>query len=162
MERNAFGKPDLAAAEDCSGPSLRFNLTHTRRCALLAVSSRIGLGIDLEDVAPIEPEVARDHFSKAELEQLRTLSGEEWLRGFYRCWTQKEAVLKAEGVGLNLELASFDVALLPAAPAGLIGVRGSLRCHWELLDLYPGPQMIGALAYDDPQAQVRRFQLQAD
>jgi hypothetical protein len=66
------------------------------------------VGVDVEEVKPIEPEVADTHFSASELSDLSGLQGDAWLSGFYRCWTRKEAILKAEGVGLHRALDSFD------------------------------------------------------
>lgn len=157
FRKNSFGKPELEV--EGGDLALCFNLTHTRHFALLAVSPGFSLGIDLEEIATIEPEVAENYFSAAELAQLSTLEGSAWQHGFYRCWTQKEAILKAEGVGLNLDLCSFDVSLLPEEPVGLIAARTALRCQWKLFDLSPGTGMVSALASENPQAKVRCFQL---
>ena len=99
---------------------------------MLALSTETELGIDVEDLRPIQPEVAEGHFSPTELAALSSLEGEAWLNGFYHCWTRKEAILKAEGVGLNLPLNSFDVSLIPGDPAKILGVRP------PVLHLVPG------------------------
>jgi hypothetical protein len=39
----------------------------------------------VEDVRPVEPEVAETHFSAIELSALNRLNGDAWLSGFYRC-----------------------------------------------------------------------------
>lgn len=165
FSRNAFGKPRLDPIEfrretlEGTGGwrGLCFNLTHTRSSALLAIARENELGVDLEEVRPIEPEVAENHFSSSELGRLRTLKGDEWQRAFYRCWTQKEAILKAEGVGLNLDLASFDVAVLPGEQAALLDARTALRRRWRLVGLSPATGTIGALACEDPRAEIRCF-----
>ena len=86
------------------------------------------------------------HFSASERSELRALQGDAWLRGFYRCWTRKEAILKAEGVGLHRALDSFDVSLLPGAPAELLRTRVRFLYPWKLYDESPAPGTIGALA----------------
>ena len=90
----------------------------------------------------------------AELSDLGGLHGDAWLGGFYRCWTRKEAILKAEGVGLHRALDSFDVALLPDEPAELLGTREPFSYPWKLHDVSPAPGTIGALAtaQAEPQA----------
>lgn len=154
---NSFGKPELVAeAQDCP---LYFNLSHSRHLALLALSIDTEVGIDIEDIRPIEPEVAESHFSTAELAALSSLEGEVWLNGFYYCWTRKEAILKAEGVGLYLPLCSFDVSLIPGVPAKLHGVRPPAVFHrpWKLHNLATPAGTVAALAAGSLQAKVSCF-----
>ncbi|MGA2850642.1 MAG: 4'-phosphopantetheinyl transferase superfamily protein [Terracidiphilus sp.] len=158
---NSFGKPELVT--EAQSPPLFFNLTHSRKIALLALSMDSELGIDIEDIRPIEPEIADSHFSPTELADLSLLEGEAWLKGFYNCWTRKEAILKAEGVGLNLPLHSFDVSLIPGLPAKLRGVRppAAFRRPWTLHNLTTPLQTVAALAAGSPQAEVLRFGFEA-
>jgi 4'-phosphopantetheinyl transferase len=154
---NSFGKPELAT--EARTPLLYFNLSHSRKIALLALSMDTELGIDIEDIRPIDPDVADSHFSPTELASLSSLKGEAWLKGFYHCWTRKEAILKAEGVGLNLPLDSFDVSLTPGLPAKLLEVRPpvSFRHHWTLHNLTIPLQTAAALAVASPHAEVLCF-----
>jgi len=141
---NRFGKPELA--NDDAPSFLRFSLTHSRRIAVLAVAHGQPVGVDVEDVRPIEPDVAGAHFSDREISDLSGLHGDAWLNGFYRCWTRKEAILKAEGVGLHRALDSFDVGLLADAPAELLGTREAFSYPWKLHHLSPAAGSIAALA----------------
>jgi 4'-phosphopantetheinyl transferase len=151
---NRFGKPELA------GPaSLNFSLSHCRSIAVLAVAHGQPVGVDVEEVKPIEPEVADMHFSAMELSHLNRLHGDAWLSGFYRCWTRKEAILKAEGVGLSRALDSFDVGLLPDQPAQLLGTRERFSHPWTLHDLSPSRGTIGALATARAQVSLACFSL---
>jgi 4'-phosphopantetheinyl transferase len=141
FRNNQFGKPELAGET-----TLKFNLSHSKSIAVLAVDHSQPVGVDVEDVRPIEAEVADGHFSAIELTDLRGLQGEDWLAGFYRCWTRKEAILKAEGVGLSRALDSFDVSLLPGKKAELISTRQRFSYPWRLHDVSPSSGSIGALA----------------
>ncbi len=154
---NPFGKPELIAA----APGIHFNLSHSHSIAVLAVSPGVEVGIDVEDIRPIEPEVASSSFSPAEISVLNRLEGDQWLRGFYQCWTRKEAILKAEGVGLNFPLDAFDVSLAPGVPAKLLGTRPhlTLRRPWKLHDISPAEGTAGALAAGSPHAEVACFRL---
>jgi 4'-phosphopantetheinyl transferase len=149
-----FGKPRVAADRP-----LNFNLSHSRHFAMLAISTETEVGVDVEDVRPMEPEVAQHYFSPVEQAALASLEGEDWLHGFYRCWTRKEAILKAEGVGLQLPLSSFDVSLLPGAPAMLLGVRppAIFSSPWTLHHLETPSGTMGALAAGNPEAKVLCF-----
>ena len=154
---NSFGKPELAAETQDS--PLYFNLSHSRHIALLALSTDTEVGIDIEDIRPIEPEVAESHFSKSELAALSLLEGEVWLNGFYYCWTRKEAIIKAEGVGLNFPLYSFDVSLTPGVPAKLLGLRppAVFRRPWTLHNLATPAGTVAALATGSLQPKVSCF-----
>lgn len=142
-----YGKPTLEIDKHVSG-QISFNLTHTATVGVLAVASEIEVGVDAETIRPIEPDVAETHFSARELGDLNSLTGDAWLNGFYTIWTRKEALLKAEGVGLNLPLADFDVSVLPRAEAALLGCRPpELFSHrWHIQHLVPASGVIGAMA----------------
>jgi 4'-phosphopantetheinyl transferase len=155
---NELGKPELDFSDSSS--ALHFNLSHSRSIALLAVAIGRPLGVDVEDVRPIEPEVADTHFSGSERLQLSKLQGDAWLTGFYRCWTRKEAILKAEGVGLSLALDSFDVSLSPAAE--LLETRKAFRYPWRLHDVSPSEDTIGAVATAHPNARLACFSFVKD
>jgi 4'-phosphopantetheinyl transferase len=150
-----FGKPELD--HDDSSSSFHFSLSHSRSIALLAVANGRPVGVDAEDVRPIEPEVADSHFSASERLQLNQLQGNAWLLGFYRCWTRKEAILKAEGVGLSRPLDSFDVSLLPDERAKLLGTRQHFSYPWTLHDLLPSEGTIGAVATAHSNARLACF-----
>jgi 4'-phosphopantetheinyl transferase len=154
---NPFGKPELVT--EAQTRPLYFNLSHSRKVALLALSMDTEVGIDVEDIRPIEPEVAESNFSPTELAALSSLEGEAWVKGFYHCWTRKEAILKAEGVGLNLPLDSFDVSLIPGLPAKLLGLRppAAFRQPWTLHNLTTPLETVAALAAGSPRAEVLCF-----
>jgi 4'-phosphopantetheinyl transferase len=152
FRNNEFGKPELAGET-----SLKFSLSHSKSIAVLAVDHAQPVGVDVEDVRPIEAEVANGHFSTTELSDLRALQGDAWLTGFYRCWTRKEAILKAEGVGLSRALDSFDVSLLPDKKAELIATRQRFSYPWTLHDVSPSADTIGALATAQPNARLAYF-----
>jgi 4'-phosphopantetheinyl transferase len=150
---NRFGKPGLTDPSS----ALSFNLSHSKTFAIVAVAYGSPVGVDVEDIRPIEPEVADGHFSPAELSQLRKFEGDAWLTAFYRCWTRKEAVVKAEGLGLSLSLDSFDVGL--SAKAELLGMRQTLSRPWKLHDVSPSRETIGALATIHNQPRLSYFSL---
>ncbi|MEM8948045.1 MAG: 4'-phosphopantetheinyl transferase superfamily protein [Pseudomonadota bacterium] len=100
---NEHDKPTLA------GNELFFNLSHAGGYAALAVSSDVDLGVDIERLRPIEPGLSERFFSRRENRSLASLDGDDWLAGFFRIWTGKEAVVKAIGLGLSVDLSSFDI-----------------------------------------------------
>jgi 4'-phosphopantetheinyl transferase len=156
----AYGKPEIQ--RDPSAQQVHFNLTHSADLAVLAVSRSYELGVDVEQVQPIDPKIANDHFSPRELLTLGTLPPERWLQGFYRCWTGKEALLKGEGLGLNLPLDGFDVEVHPQRPAALLAVapRTGIASGWQLAELAPAENFVGTLAVRDPSETFESASLQ--
>lgn len=141
---NVFGKPRLAGAAEM----LHFNLSHTADMAMLAVSDHYPVGIDVEAIKPLKEDVAGHFFSRRECAALAPLSGEDYLQAFYRCWTRKEAFVKAHGAGLSLPLDSFDVSVDAASPPRLEALEGDSDAplNWSLFDLVTPPGFAGTLA----------------
>lgn len=104
------GKPPLAHGR----LSLAFNLSHSGRLVLLALTSAAPVGIDVERVKASTDLAAIAHrfFSPAERVELARISRDGYAEAFYRCWARKEAHLKAIGEGLMAPLDSFDVTVL--------------------------------------------------
>ncbi|RUL77677.1 4'-phosphopantetheinyl transferase family protein [Dyella choica] len=100
------GKPFLPDAP-------AYNVSHSGRWLACAVSSGEPIGIDIEtfarlgdyrDLLPAITHAAeRRHIEQAPAEDRQAL--------FKRCWTRKEAVLKAIGTGLSDKLQAIDVCL---------------------------------------------------
>jgi 4'-phosphopantetheinyl transferase len=122
----AAGKPSLARspanpAEGPPGnpagvtPAIHFNLTHSGGRALLGVSQGRELGIDLEQVRPnIEVlSISRNYFFGAERDAIEGALSVTRDSLFFRYWVAKEAVLKAQGIGLGFPLDQFRVDFLP-------------------------------------------------
>src|SRR6185503_5144975 len=59
-------------------------------------------------------QIASRYFCEAEASELMSINGGQTRQeAFYRCWTRKEAYIKAIGSGLILPLDQFQVTLLP-------------------------------------------------
>ncbi len=158
LQYQRYGKPVLA------GPSatLRFNLSHSGELALFAVTQRRELGVDVERVRPDfgGMAVARRFFAPREVATLQALAPDEQSRAFFRCWTRKEAYIKARGEGLAVRLDSFDVTLTPAEPAALLEVRDAPAevARWRLQDVSPSEEYIAALAVEGHDWHLRCWQ----
>ena len=81
---------------------------------------------------------------------LRTLPTEVQRQAFFRCWTRKEAYIKARGEGLSLPLDQCDVSLAPLEPAAVLGTQRypSEASRWSLQELTPAPGYVAALAVE--------------
>ena len=143
----AHGKPALAASFDASG--LRFNLSHSGGRALLAVARGRDVGVDLERIRPVRfgPKIARRFFSDGEQRTLDGFTGSAWDEEFFRCWTRKEAFIKAVGDGLSFPLKSFSVPMAREAEAEAVQVHDGSRTsrRWILSAVDAGPGFLAAI-----------------
>ena len=156
----SHGKPSLAGKE--GGADLEFSVSHSSGLALYALARHRQVGIDVEQVRPIGDieQLVERYFSLSEQAAFRALSRQQQLEGFYRCWTRKEAFVKAKGLGLTFPLDRFEVSVAPGEPAQVLKVSGdsSEGSRWELVDLQPAPGYIGAAAFEGYGLRMRRGQ----
>ena len=140
-------KPALGGAQSAS--QIQFNVSHSGLKAILAFARRRVVGVDVEQVRDNfdHEALARRFFSPAEQEALAALPPGEKCEGFFRCWTRKEAYLKAHGLGLSLALDSFDVALAPGERQALLATRPDRdeARRWSLCEVDAGSGYQAAL-----------------
>jgi len=154
-----YGKPMLDGEHRNS--SLRFNASHSGQLALYAFVQEYEVGIDVENINRdfASEEIAQRFFSAYEVRMLSALPATERAAAFFRCWTRKEAYIKAIGSGLSHPLDTFDVTLAPNEPAALLRVERdpeSVR-RWSLFDLDVGHGYAAALAVDGPVSSLRQW-----
>ena len=156
---NPQGKPSLPPSLPDSG--VQFNLAHSDRLALLAVTRGRAVGVDIERMkAEVEYlELADRYFSPAESAALRSRPAAMQRVAFFAGWTRKEAYLKAHGVGLALPMDQFSVSLPPDDPPRLVSTEHdpSQRDRWELLDLAPAEGFAAAVAIEGRGPRVQRL-----
>lgn len=148
------GKPVLDQPFCRSG--LRFNVAHSADLAVYAFSYEHEVGVDVEAVRalPDADDIAARFFSQREKEAYRALDSHHRQRGFFNCWTRKEAYIKALGDGLYHPLDGFDVTLAPGEPARILRVADTPgeQCGWRLESFVPAPGFIGAAAVEEASA----------
>ncbi len=153
----AQGKPELS--EEYQHRPIKFNLAHSNKLAIYAFVTEGDIGGDLEYIRPVMDgmDVAKRFFSANEYIVLRSLPEGDQQQAFFRCWTRKEAFIKAIGEGLSYPLDGFDVSLAPGEQASLLNIGGSVveAAKWLLQNIQPGHGYIGALAVKGVGWQVR-------
>lgn len=127
-----------------------FNVSHSGEYVLIGLTRTGEIGVDIEQIRDgfqVEP-IARRFFSEIETQDLMQLRDRERLIAFFRCWTRKEAFIKAIGSGLSYPLNEFDVTLLPRDPPAIRRVRGDAvqAGNWTLHDVPTPDGYVGALA----------------
>jgi 4'-phosphopantetheinyl transferase len=141
------GKPEI---DNVAGPSqIHFNLSHSGPVAAVAVTRLGPVGVDIEYRRPIPEwkDIASRFFSSAEYGELVDLAEAQREGAFLRCWTRKEATIKATGEGLSAELDSFDVSLAPGRPPQVLRYRSESAQldSWRLWH-FETDRFVGALA----------------
>jgi 4'-phosphopantetheinyl transferase len=133
FDEGSSGKPKLAPPFDKSG--VKFNLSHSHETALVAVHHGSEIGVDIEFIrAEFEfHEVAGHFFTKREITALNALPPVLQRQAFYKCWTSKEAFLKAKGTGLSGKLDEVEITLAGQHAQVTASVAG-----WSLSELDPG------------------------
>ena len=154
-----FGKPDTPSV---NGRRVFFNVAHSRSSVLIAMGYECPLGVDIEyiDQEKDLADIAESYFTANESSRISsTADPEQRARNFYRCWTQKEAVAKADGRGLSLSLGSFETPIDHAqnTPVKLGGEFGKT---YYLSDLSLAEGVVGAVACESQDCRIRVLDLE--
>ena len=149
---NPRGKPFLILND--WDRKVQFSISHSHGMALLAFAVELRLGVDVELVLPdfACDDLAPRYFSQEEVLELRALPSSLRTEGFFRCWTRKEAYIKARGEGLQIPLQSFRVSVSPKLAPRLDSNDSSM---WKLVSLNPGPGYVGALVGEGKRWRLR-------
>jgi 4'-phosphopantetheinyl transferase len=150
------GKPKLHQALTPSG--IEFNLSHSNEMALLAVAHGQEVGVDVEYVREKFEfqEVAERFFTAKEVAAMQSLPSTLQRQAFFKCWTSKEAFLKAKGTGLSGALDEVEIAL-----GGDERVRVAANVpNWWLFELAPIAGYEAALVITNAPAPIRCYQWQ--
>lgn len=134
------------------GSDLTFNISHSGGIALFAFTRRREIGVDVELVRrdfDIDA-IARRFFSAKEQEELAAFTNEKSekkFEAFFRCWTRKEAYIKATGEGLSLPLRQFDVSIAEGDHDALRATRPdpAEAALWSLREIPAGSGYVAGL-----------------
>lgn len=108
LNYSSEGKASLAAKHE-SG--VCFNISHSEGLGLFVFGGKGEVGVDVEKIkADFKGmEIASRYFSDEEATELAAVQRGLTDEAFFKCWTKKEAYVKAHGMGLALPLRSFTV-----------------------------------------------------
>jgi 4'-phosphopantetheinyl transferase len=147
------GKPELASS---IRGRLLFNVSHSGAHALIAISRKRVVGVDIElvDKAIAWRELATLVCTPGERKMIEVSMPDTQHEEFYRCWTAKEALLKALGLGITENLLALTIdlravertSLSPqvAAEAHALDALRAMKCCW-IRDI---PDYSACLAYE--------------
>ncbi|MFS4447849.1 4'-phosphopantetheinyl transferase family protein [Maribacter sp. 2307UL18-2] len=86
---------------------IQFSISHSKEIAICAITTSGEIGVDIEFIKPVNINDFKHQMTQNEWGLLDDLNNSE--NAFYTYWTQKEAVIKANGMGFHLPLKSFEV-----------------------------------------------------
>jgi 4'-phosphopantetheinyl transferase len=153
------GKPAIVSGGE--QPPIRFNLSHAHGLALIGITRKREIGIDVELIRSdfASQEIAKRYFSPKEIDRLNQIPGERRTEAFFLCWTRKEAYIKAKGDGLHIPLDSFDVSLSPDEPAQLFSADQSRwRIETFVPSIVPEHRYAGAIVAEGKDWAARYFE----
>jgi 4'-phosphopantetheinyl transferase len=138
------GKPSLLN----SSTNIQFNVSHSDGLMVAAICRewRIGVDIEKEDPQFHATNIAARYFCERERHEIARGDEQAGHRAFFQLWTAKEAVLKATGLGLTLELSKLEIGL---GPLRVLTLEDSGKNHgvaWHLTAFSPDEGYSGAIA----------------
>ncbi|WP_327258032.1 4'-phosphopantetheinyl transferase family protein [Streptomyces sp. NBC_01244] len=138
------GRPRI----DWPPTDLDFNLSRSGALWLVAVAAGHQVGTDIEDGRTVDVEGSSVIvLTGAELAHLRAQPDERRRQEvFLRCWTRKEAVVKASGVGIAADLGSIDVRPATDGPVHVAHTEPNGPYRWLVQSLETEPGVFAALA----------------
>lgn len=131
------GKP--FALVDGRPVRVAFNVSHSGQHGLIALAPTGRVGVDVEEYLQHRKldELIEAVFGPNERAELAATSGDVRLRLFFRLWTLKEAVTKALGTGLSLDVSEFEIpaAIRTGATEGVLRIPQAPDVQWHLTDI---------------------------
>jgi len=137
-------------------PDLDISISHSAGAVLIGLSRGRRIGADVEYISPTFPfsEVAANSFAQEERDILESVSDVRKRNLFFALWTAREALAKATGLGLTVQLADVGLALR-YSPEGAIQVVHPKHGPYQCECFTPLPRYAAAVAYSGSLCEVR-------
>ena len=150
----AHGKPAVINSQ-----KLEFNISHTGDLAMLAVGKGYPMGVDIEQYSarPYEG-IAKSLFSEQEFAEFTKVPAALKASTFFHIWSQKEAFIKACGLGLSYPTKEFHVPT--SIPTKQLVDDPLHNMTWQLRSFMPEIACSGALCYHPTVREIRHGVIQ--
>ncbi|MBL7480007.1 4'-phosphopantetheinyl transferase family protein [Legionella bononiensis] len=148
------GKPTVINSQ-----KLQFNISHTGDLALLAVGKGYPMGVDIEKYSarPYEG-IAKNLFSDQEYMEFKKAPSPMKPALFFHVWAQKEAFIKASGLGLSYPTKEFHVPT--TMPTKQLVDDPLHNMTWHLRTFMPEVACSGALCHHPTIREIRHGLIQ--
>ena len=110
-----------------------FNISHSNEYVICSITNAGRVGVDIERIKPFDISEIDQYMTLKELEEIHTAS--DSCREFYKYWTSKESILKADGRGLSASLREMTLNLNKAIFQGQnwflrqVNIDPDYSCH---------------------------------
>ncbi|MFT6791202.1 MAG: 4'-phosphopantetheinyl transferase [Cellvibrionaceae bacterium] len=155
FNKNKYGKPYVSSRLS-EGGVINFNVSHTKKLIVLAISLHNEVGIDVEckQRQAETLDIADRFFSPAEVNALFALDKSRQNERFFHLWTLKEAYIKACGMGLSIPLDQFSFHFQQARTIEVTfdSRRADDPAQWRFWGIHPNEDHRVALALKKPSA----------
>ena len=109
IENPIFKTGKYGKAYICNYENIHFNLSHSGKIVLCAISNR-EVGTDVEYIdRKIDLNIAKNYFFNREYESI--MKSDNPSEEFFNYWVLKESYMKYTGLGMNLDLNSFEIII---------------------------------------------------
>lgn len=130
---------------------ISFNVSHSGKHGLIALAHRGRVGVDVEELVPsrnLEILIGAV-LGPNEQAEVTAARGREKLRLFLDLWTMKEALSKAHGMGMSMDVSAFEIPedIRHGAPGGLCRFSQMPGAAWRL-DRIGTDQFAAAVAHE--------------
>ncbi len=166
ISKSERGKPRLELPN--GAPPLEFNLTHSHDWALVAVSRKHAVGVDVEFIRNgVDAQaIANRFFSRREKQAVLQAASDQRRKLFFDIWVRKEAYLKALGTGLATGLSRFCVPLESCTPVLFAPnhpeASATRQVKWVLHTMNVGQEYTSAVVTTARVAEIRMLQWTID
>ncbi len=128
IDYGRYGKPFLDWR--ASGERVGFSVSYCDDLVLFGFVRGCEIGVDMERIQtfPEMEAIIQRHATPGERKRFGHLAAESKERLFFQWWTRKEAVAKASGCGLNLNLEDIETASFSAGRCYMADVRSGREC----------------------------------
>jgi 4'-phosphopantetheinyl transferase len=123
---DSYGRPFFDADID-------FNISHSGRYVVCCITDRGRVGVDIEEIKPVNVDDFTDQMTSEQMDNIGR--AENAGLQFFKYWTVKESVIKADGRALNIPLAEITVEGSTAKlfnklwSVMAVGIDGDYECH---------------------------------
>jgi 4'-phosphopantetheinyl transferase len=142
---NDYGKPFL------KNNDIYFNMSHSHDMVSYVISSNYMVGVDIEiHNENINVQSFADLvLTLAEVQYLSKLEPQEKLKLFFKLWTKKESLIKANGQGLSYPINTIEAISLPSGGNILLtNEKNKLSKEWYCYELVTPENYSGAIAIE--------------